>query len=174
MQPSTFFNLLLASAAFAAPVEREAMTGLTHWLMNSTQAHDVENKVCAPLTVIYARGTNEPGNVGTGVGQSLFRELTNRRQGNIALQGVNFPALPLGDVTKGIRGGQAMKSLETLARKQCPGTQVALAGYSLGGYVVHNALNSGLLPSKSVAAVVTFGDAGKQTTPFRENGEVSC
>lgn len=53
-----------------------------------------ENKSCEPLTLIFARGTEEEGNMGTVVGPALataFRKiLTNK----ITVQGVDYPATP--------------------------------------------------------------------------------
>lgn len=45
--------------------------------------------------------------------------------------------------------------------KQCPGTKLALAGYSQGAEVVHHALNVDGLPSEQVKAITYFADPGE-------------
>ena len=93
-------------------------------------AVDVQNGVCAPLTVVYARGTNEPGNIGSVVGPRMFWSFANEMNGNIALQGVNYPADSYGNVVRGATGAPSMTALALQAKAQCPETKLALIGYS--------------------------------------------
>jgi len=62
--------LSFASVALNAPLTERASstTGYT----SGSDANDVQNGVCAPLTVIFARGTSEPGNIGTVIGPPLL------------------------------------------------------------------------------------------------------
>lgn len=59
-------------------------------------AGDTENGLsgpCKAFTVIFARGTTESGNVGTLAGPPFFEALASRvGPGNLAVQGVDYPA----------------------------------------------------------------------------------
>lgn len=55
--------LIFTAFALAKPVTKRA-TGYS----SGDTASDVQNGVCAPLTVIFARGTSESGNIGTVIG----------------------------------------------------------------------------------------------------------
>lgn len=86
--------LALASQAFATPIQpRQSFAG------------DTENGLsgpCKAYTVIFARGTTETGNVGTIAGPPFFQALASRvGSGNLAVQGVNYPA----DVAGFLAGG---------------------------------------------------------------------
>jgi hypothetical protein len=59
-----------------------------------------------PLTVIFARGTLEPGNVGTFAGPPFFQALATRAGvGNMSVQGVDYPAVSEGFFSGGDPGG---------------------------------------------------------------------
>lgn len=65
--------------------------------------------VCAPVTVIYARGTLESGNVGLLAGPPFFDTLrallgTN----NVAIQGVDYAAVTAGFLAGGDVSGSAL------------------------------------------------------------------
>jgi cutinase len=56
------------------------------------------------MTVIFARGTTETGNVGTLTGPPFFQALAREvGAGNLAVQGVDYPA----DVPGFLAGGDA-------------------------------------------------------------------
>ncbi|KAK8105595.1 Cutinase [Apiospora kogelbergensis] len=127
--------------------------------------NDVEIGVCGDIVVIFARGTTEPGNVGSLVGPPLFGALRKRMGANggqtLAVQGVDrYDA----SVTAYLQGGDAsgsqqMADLVSKAMKQCPSSKIVMSGYSQGGQLVHNAAR--LLPASTMAAVssvVIFGD----------------
>jgi cutinase len=58
----------------------------------SSEANDIMDKTgCKPLTLIFARGTSELGNVGTVVGPSLISTLKSS-VGSVAAQGVGYAA----------------------------------------------------------------------------------
>ena len=61
---------------------------------SSNTANDVTNKApCAPLTVIFARGTGENGNIGSVAGPPLLKALQSKLSAkNVAFQGVPYPA----------------------------------------------------------------------------------
>ena len=66
-------------------------TGTTGYSSGST-ASDVDNGVCAQLTVIFARGTGETGTIGTVAGPPMFKQLSSDLSKKVALQGVSYPA----------------------------------------------------------------------------------
>ncbi|KAL9623499.1 MAG: hypothetical protein Q9160_002179 [Pyrenula sp. 1 TL-2023] len=116
---------------------------------------------CRAITVIFARGTTESGNVGSIVGPPFLQALNSRLgANNIAAQGVNYPATVAGYLAGGDRGGAAtLASLTNQAASKCPNTKIVLSGYSQGAQVVH--LGAALLfqsVANRVAAVVLFGD----------------
>ncbi|KAM0815334.1 putative Cutinase [Seiridium cardinale] len=155
--PSPISALLLAltatsSIVLATPLDkRQSLAGTTQNGLSGS---------CKGMTVIFARGTTEQGNVGSVAGPPFFQALSSMMGGDIAVQGVDYPAdipgfLAGGDAT----GSKTMASLVTEAMTQCLDTKVVMAGYSQGGQLVHNAAK--MLPaatSSKVAAAVIFGD----------------
>ncbi|KAI4128951.1 MAG: hypothetical protein LQ347_003970 [Umbilicaria vellea] len=116
---------------------------------------------CAPITVIFARGTVEPGNVGDLAGPQFFNALDILYgDSNVAVQGVNYPATIGGYLGGGDVGGAAtLAALTNQAASQCPHTQIILSGYSQGAQLVHLGVKqiSAQVASR-VKAVVVFGD----------------
>ena len=102
---------------------------------------DTRNELgeCKPVTVIFARGTIELGNVGSLVGPPFFNALdVVLGADNVGVQGVDYPADILGYLEGGDPGGAATTaSLLNQAASQCPDTQIVLSGYSQGAQVVH-------------------------------------
>ncbi|KAB5583347.1 cutinase [Coniochaeta sp. 2T2.1] len=150
--PSTLI-LALSSQVLASPIQaRQSFAGSTQNGLSGA---------CKEYTVIFARGTTEPGNVGSVAGPPFFRALASRvGDGNLAVQGVEYPANVAGFVAGGDRAGsQTMASLVQQAMTQCPGTKVIMSGYSQGGQLVHNA--AAQLPASvtaNITAAVIFGD----------------
>lgn len=93
------------------------------------------------MTVVFAHGTTETGNVGTLAGPPFFNALSAKvGTGNIAVQGVDYPADIPGFLAGGDKAGSAlMAKMVGQAMTQCPNTEVVMAGYSQGGQLVHNA-----------------------------------
>ncbi|PMD54538.1 carbohydrate esterase family 5 protein [Hyaloscypha bicolor E] len=117
---------------------------------------------CKTYTVIFARGTTEPGNVGILVGPPFFDALRSLvGTSALTIQGVNnYSASIDGYLEGGDPAGSAEMAIQIeAAYEACPKTKLVASGYSQGGQVVHNAI--GLLPA-TVAAwiskVVIFGD----------------
>ncbi|KAL9617131.1 MAG: hypothetical protein Q9160_008074 [Pyrenula sp. 1 TL-2023] len=125
-------------------------------------ANDLQNGDCKAMTLIFARGTTEAGNMGSVVGPPFANALIQAAgAGNVAVQGVNnYPADVQGFLAGGDQGGsQEMADLVNQAMTACPTTQVIMSGYSQGGQLVHNAAAS--LPAvtmQQVSSVVIFGD----------------
>lgn len=113
---------------------------------------------CAPITVIFARGTIELGNVGSFAGPPFFNALDLALGAeNVAVQGVDYPANIEGYLEGGDRAGASrLADLTNQAASTCPDTQIVLSGYSQGAQVVH--LGEAQIPAEvaaKVAAVVS-------------------
>lgn len=64
---------------------------------------------CKPVTIIFARGTTESGNVGTLVGPPFFKAVAEKvGADNLAVQGVDYPADVDGFVAGGDAGGSEL------------------------------------------------------------------
>jgi cutinase len=70
----------------------------------------LSGNACAAITIVFARGTTEPGNVGVLVGPPFFNALESIvGAGNVALQGVDYPASVEGFLAGGdATGSQTM------------------------------------------------------------------
>ncbi|KAJ5703968.1 cutinase-domain-containing protein [Penicillium malachiteum] len=132
------------------------LTGFKRQLSGSTENGVTDNTGCKELTLIFARGTDETGNMGTVVGPPLATALATLTSNNVTVQGVNYDASVEGDTTLGEDGGSDMATLVKQAIKQCPNSKVVIAGYSEGAMVVHNAAES--LTADQVSGAVLFGD----------------
>lgn len=56
--------------------------------------NDIINRAgCQPLTLVFARGTNGAGNMGEVVGPALADSLRSILDGQVAVQGVKYPAV---------------------------------------------------------------------------------
>ncbi|KAJ6471636.1 cutinase, partial [Mycena vitilis] len=120
---------------------------------------------------IFARGTNEDGNVGADVGAPLIADLrASLGTDGIAAQGVNYSASVLGYLEGGDPAGSTtMLNLINTAASKCPSTDIVIGGYSQGAQLVHNAaakLTAAV--TARISAVVLFGDpdrVGRSTLP---------
>lgn len=83
----------------------------TGYVIGSQNATDVDDGVCAPLTLLFARGTIDPGNLGQVIGPPLCGNLSVLLDGNVALQGVPYPATVEGIAIQGNPGGAMMTKL---------------------------------------------------------------
>ncbi|KUI53587.1 Cutinase [Cytospora mali] len=117
---------------------------------------------CQKVTLIFARGTSELGNMGSIVGPGLSTDLKSALNNNVAVQGVDYAADAAGiaeEIGSAGPGTKAMiKDVQT-ALSKCPDTQIVLSGYSQGAMLVHNTMSS--LTSTQAASVkvaLTFGD----------------
>ncbi|KXH65711.1 cutinase [Colletotrichum salicis] len=121
-----------------------------------------QNAACADITVIFARGTTEPGNVGLVTGPPFFDALNQQRgTKTVSLQGVEYPATFAGFNKNGTEGVPSMTNFINEAATKCPSTKIVMSGYSQGALVVRSTANS--LPAATMAkinSVLTFGDPG--------------
>lgn len=138
----------------------------------STSQNDLQGggNNCAQNIVIFARGTTEPGNVGTLTGPPFFQALAQQvGADNLAVQGVDYAADIPGFLAGGdAAGSQAMAQLVQDTVQACPQSKVIMSGYSQGCQLVHNA--AAMLPadvSGKVAGAVLFGDPGMFVSMFK-------
>ncbi|TLD23730.1 hypothetical protein PspLS_06404 [Pyricularia sp. CBS 133598] len=129
---------------------------------------DVSNQLldgtpCRELTIIYARGTTQSGNIGNdiSVGPITFDALAKLIGPNrLAVQGVDYKASFLGYA----EGGQPkatgrMVDLIKQALTRCPATKTVLVGYSQGAQVVHNVVDAlDPITATRITAILNFGD----------------
>lgn len=126
---------------------------------------------CAPVAVVFARGTFEGPGVGA-TGQAFVDALNARLPGQTAsVYGVNYPAsLDFGQAVDGV--SDAVNRIQAIAA-DCPSTKIVLGGYSQGaavaGYTTSDSVPAGIalpagfsgpLPASvasHVSAVVLFG-----------------
>lgn len=130
---------------------------------------------CTAVDVVVARGTQEPGLLGTVIGDPLFGVLPTVLRVSASGYRVNYPADLL---DPGSVGSGTAEMTEHVIRQSavCPNQRFILVGYSQGAVVVHGVLGTGLvlglpgiqtLPGDlewRVAAVLLFGD------PVRASG----
>jgi len=129
-------------------------------LTGSITANDVTDKAsCKALTFIFARGSDEMGNMGSVVGPPVATQLKSLTGNKVNVQGVTYAATAASNAALGSNGGPIMANLVETALKQCPDTKVVLGGYSQGSMVVHNAASR--LTADQVAGAVLFGDPFK-------------
>ena len=101
--PSFKSALLLALLPFvlAGPVERQ-LSGAS--VSGSTQ--NGLSSACKTVTVIFARGTSEPGNVGAVTGPPFFQALAAKiGSDQLAVQGVDYAANVAGIIAGGDPAG---------------------------------------------------------------------
>lgn len=168
--PAIVLVALSATRSSAAPTpvdaktERELSQSLKRQL--SSTRNDLVSGACKALTVIFARGTTEAGNVGSIAGPPFFSALNSAiGAASVAVQGVDYPADVAGFLAGGDAAGSAkLAALVSQASTQCPSTKIVISGYrsvslptttiftdrkySQGGQLVHNA-------AKTLSAALT-------------------
>jgi cutinase len=123
---------------------------------------------CAPIEVVFARGTGQPPGVGRE-GQAFVSALKNQVRGrSVSVYAVNYPA------SDDFIGGAAAGANDASAHVQstvanCPKTKIVLGGYSQGAAVI-DAITTAENPALGfdnpmppevadhVAAVAVFGN----------------
>ncbi|ATZ46322.1 hypothetical protein BCIN_01g09430 [Botrytis cinerea B05.10] len=171
--------LSVSSLAFALPVAESEVNTATESQVTTTEhlattAHFFEKAAavvttenglttdaCKPVIVIFARGTNEEGNVGQDVGPYVFTDLRAAlTTAKVTVQGVEYSASVLGYLVGGDSAGStSMANLTNYASTKCPSAKLVLSGYSQGAQLVHNAAKTlSAAVTAKIAAVVMFGD----------------
>lgn len=92
----TILSFLPLAAAF--PVELPSLHSLLPRALTDTTQNDLTNgSPCKALTVLFARGTDSPGNVGTNTGPAFFQAIASLiGANNVAIQGIDYPASIIG------------------------------------------------------------------------------
>ncbi|KPI42381.1 putative cutinase 3 [Cyphellophora attinorum] len=123
----------------------------------TTSSDDILNGDCGTVNYIFARGTTEVGNLGTVIGPGFGRAL-GQRMGDVAVQGVDYPANVAGFLAGGSNdGADTMAELARQSISQCPGVPIVMSGYS--AQVVSKAMDQLTADEASnVGAVVLFGN----------------
>lgn len=116
MHAKTFIALVLAAAiAFAAPIIEEIEA----------------RQNCADVAVFFARGTTEPGTLGTIIGpgfQTALQGALGTR--SLSFTGINYPATIAGFLAGGDAGGaRTMANSVTSTANSCPNTKIVMSGY---------------------------------------------
>ncbi|KAK4553892.1 hypothetical protein LTR86_009067 [Recurvomyces mirabilis] len=147
--------LFLSTLALGNPILKRQYIG------SDTENQLVDGTPCRAITILFARGTTESGDIGTLAGPPFFQAVANAvGAGNVAVQGVNYGATIAGFLAGGDPAGSStLASLVAQAQSKCPMTRLVLSGYSQGGQLVHNA--AALLTTTQtnfVNSVVIFGD----------------
>lgn len=93
---------------------------------------------CAAKTLVYAKGTFEPGALGVTLGPKLKQALLKLAPGQWDVEGVDYQPSTDGDYCLGLPGGVAGKQLIQSIAAKCPRTKLFVAGYSQGAMVVRN------------------------------------
>jgi len=162
MKFSTAAVAALAGLATAAPSDLDKR--------QSTQNDLKGGKGCKKVTLVFARASTEPGNMGMSMGPATCSGLKAKFSGNVACQGVGSPysaglmdnVAPAGTTAAAI--GEAVKMFNMAAEK-CPQTIIVGGGYSQGSAVMMNSVSKLAANVKNrVVGVVLFGyTKNKQT-----------
>ena len=188
MQSIILLSSLFLSSVLASPVSNakpqgfEQMGALSAALSNRSPSSfskrqddfsDTRNELseCKPVTVIFARGTVELGNVGSLAGPPFFNALDVAIGAeNVGVQGVDYPATIEGYLEGGDPGGAATTAqLLEQAASQCPDTQIVLSGYSQGAQVVH--LGEAMVSAEVAARIAAV--VSKLNAPIMVNRTVN-
>ncbi|PLN79673.1 putative cutinase [Aspergillus taichungensis] len=146
MAIKSFLIAALATLAIANPIpEPEAHALVARQGLNS---NDIEEGICRPVTLIFARGSTEQGNMGLIIGGPTCAALKAKLGAeNVACQGVggDYTAnlLPnfLSENTDAKSIAEATKMF-TMAKEKCPDTQIVAGGYSQGSAVIDNSVKA--------------------------------
>ncbi|KAK3987577.1 cutinase-domain-containing protein [Cladorrhinum sp. PSN332] len=119
---------------------------------------------CTDITILFARGTNEVGNLGTIVGPAFFdavEDLARKKNLTVAMQGTNYNASTQGYLYGGDpQGGKKMRRDLRHFLHHCPKTKIVLSGYAQGAQVLRNSFRwmPSLALRRRISSVVVFSD----------------
>jgi cutinase len=119
MHAKTFIALVLTTAtAFAAPI------------VEGIEAR----QNCPDVAIFFARGTSEPGTLGTVVGPEFQAAVQGALGGrSLSFVGINYPATIAGFLAGGDPGGaQTMANSVTSTANSCLNTKIVISGYRQG------------------------------------------
>ncbi|KAF7592140.1 hypothetical protein BBP40_000627 [Aspergillus hancockii] len=175
----------LATLAVASPIADPETQSLEARQLASS--NDLTSGACKDVTLIFARGSTEMGNMGTVIGPPLCTQLKSKLGADkVACQGVGGlytgglmqNALPQNTDPGAI---STAKGLFEQASTKCPNTQIVAGGYSQGSAVIDNAVQQLSSEVKDkVKGVVLFGftrnlqDKGQIPNYPKEDVKVFC
>jgi hypothetical protein len=115
------FDVLVQNAADLTLLAQNFIATL--WDISTTR----DATVCADVTIVFARGTNEAGNVGVLVGPEFFDAVAARLapRKTMAVQGVNYPA----SIPGFLQGGDPLGSQQMLVLAPLSPARGALPGH---------------------------------------------
>ncbi|RCI12719.1 hypothetical protein L249_0858 [Ophiocordyceps polyrhachis-furcata BCC 54312] len=115
---------------------------------------------CGDVTVIFARGSCEPGNVGISAGPPFFEALQATLPGRrVAINGLKYPADFKEFLAAQKGSGDELAAMIRAAVDNCRGSRIVVGGYSLGARIVHDAAEAlGQSYMSKISSVVLFGD----------------
>ncbi|KAB8213519.1 cutinase-domain-containing protein [Aspergillus novoparasiticus] len=122
-----FLSLLVFNSVWAHPPLIRPGVAVEHQNRNDLFGETT----CKKVTMIFARGTFEPGNMGVLVGPDLEKALAHELgESSLAVQGVAYPA-DLGGYLDGgdAEGASLLAALVRRSLRLCPNSAVVLAGY---------------------------------------------
>ncbi|PVH99376.1 carbohydrate esterase family 5 protein [Periconia macrospinosa] len=160
-------TVIIAALAATSTLTTAAPAVEKRQYSSSTYNQLTDGTACRPISLIYARGTSQQGNVGDSqaVGPLFFNQIASRVGGTsqIAIQGVTYPANVAGFLAGGdAAGSTTIANLISQTAARCPSTKIVLSGYSQGAQLVHNAAQkTSSANAGRVSAVVVFGDPKK-------------
>ncbi|KAF2686178.1 carbohydrate esterase family 5 protein [Lentithecium fluviatile CBS 122367] len=166
--PFPITDLLDSDLTIEEYADQLSSRGLTKRQYNGDTYNQLtDGSACREISLIFARGTTSPGNVGAAgsEGPTFFNALASRLGGTsrLAIQGVNYSASVLGFLQGGDPAGSTTTyNLINDVAARCPSTKIVLSGYSQGAQLVHNAAQRlSTSAAARINAVVTFGDADR-------------
>ncbi|KAH7119579.1 cutinase [Dendryphion nanum] len=141
--------------------------------IETTRDDMMQSISCTDVTVIFARGTTEPGNIGLVTGPPFIDALKEQLGSkSLAVQGVKYPATFAGFNLNGTEGVSSMTDFINQAITRCPNTKVVMSGYSQGALVLRSTADSLPVGTMSkINSVVTFGDPRNQTAITGASGK---
>lgn len=161
VQLDSFARLSQASSSFDPSQHSLALLRSSAPGLSAITQNDIVEARCKPVTLLFARGTTEDGNMGSLVGP-LFAQALGKAVGpdNLAVQGVDYSASIQGFLGGGdADGSKTMAGLVAMVKSNCANTSLVLAGYSQGGQLVHKAASMLSASETSfVRSAVIFGD----------------
>jgi len=129
---------------------------------------------CADLEILVARGTSEPGNLGSVVGDPLVARVIRDLPG-VKVRG--YPVQYNADLFGAGIGVADIRSRLAKENTECPNQKYVIAGYSQGGMVTQMAVSS--IPAdiaSKVVAVVLYGagDGNVISSTFKQKTLANC
>ncbi|RDA95319.1 hypothetical protein CP533_3536 [Ophiocordyceps camponoti-saundersi (nom. inval.)] len=115
---------------------------------------------CGDVTVIFARGSCEPGNVGVSAGPPFFEALQATVPGlRVAVNGLEYGADFKEFLAAQKGSGDKLAAMIRAAIDNCRGSRIVVSGYSLGARIVHDAAEQlGSNYMSRISAIALFGD----------------